>query len=310
MDRNRPAIVALAFLAALWALGAAPSVPIILGDQAWTEPSADLAFILTHAPAECLRTPADGTKRRQIAIGRALFKSPTLLGGPAARLGLSCNACHVNGHDNPAFFLPELTNQAGAADVTAEWASAVRGDGVMNPVPIPDLSNVSTKRSFGQANVPSLRAFVTSVIEEEFQGAKPPPQAFEALIAYLNTLSPKACPATLITPLTMAGAVRDIRDAIASADASDDRTASMVRLAAQEAIGRLVERLPETEFASERGALTDLARELEALRAAGYPPGAGWMARFDGLITAITPREADTYFNEETLRTALRGRAG
>ena len=112
-----------AFAALILAATAGGAAPHVLRAQGWTGDSAALAHDLTHAPRECVISLSP-----QAEAGRALFRSPGLLGGPAARIGLSCNACHSNGRVNATFLLPELTNRAGAADVTSEWASKVRGD--------------------------------------------------------------------------------------------------------------------------------------------------------------------------------------
>lgn len=179
MDRARARLTAMmlsvfrhALLAAGFVVlvGAAPAgTTQIVRAQAWTAPGPSLAHDLTHAPGECVA-------RRSIEVeaGRALFRSPGLLGGPAARAGLSCQACHTNGRVNDKFFLAELTDRVGAADATSEWASKVRGDGVMNPRDIPDLVGVGDRATLGQARDPSLEHFVFGVISEEFQGDPPP----------------------------------------------------------------------------------------------------------------------------------------
>src|SRR5205085_9644502 len=123
--------------------------------QIWTEHSATLAHDLTSNPGECLNAPQEPDARAHVEVGRALFRSPALLGGPAARTGLSCNSCHSNGRVNARFLLPELTNRAGAADTTSEWASKVRGDGIVNPRDIPDLVGVGAKATHGHLNDPS-----------------------------------------------------------------------------------------------------------------------------------------------------------
>ncbi|MGF7473737.1 hypothetical protein WFJ45_23635, partial [Salmonella enterica subsp. enterica serovar Minnesota] len=70
-------------------------------------------------------------------IGRAAFNSPLLLGGQAARAGLSCASCHRNGRGNPDFHFPGISGAPGTADVTASLLSSHRGDGQFNPKPIP-----------------------------------------------------------------------------------------------------------------------------------------------------------------------------
>ena len=130
----------LALAPLLVMLAAATAPPVLLREQAWTASSSDLAHHLTHRPRECAQSRTSETE-----IGRALFRAPVLFGGPTARLGLSCQSCHSSGRVNAQFFLPELTDRAGAADVTSEWASHVRGDGIVNPVDIPDLAGVAER---------------------------------------------------------------------------------------------------------------------------------------------------------------------
>lgn len=296
----KPALVAAAFLLC----GAAGPAPLLLREQAWTAPGPTLARDLTQAPGECL-----ATRTPESEIGRALFRSPVVLGGPAARVGLSCHACHSNGGMNTRFFLPELTDRPGHTDVTSEWASAVRGDGVFNPVPIPDLAGASGHATFGQRREPSLEVFVRGVIEEEFQGAPLPAQAFDGMIAYLRALRLRACPAG-DTPITLASAADDVRRALAVAETAEPATASLLLAAAQDAIGRIVERLPAARFARERRTLETLARELGALRGGAIPAdlvatSPSWHARFNGVIARIAPRERRTYFNQATLAAAL-----
>lgn len=268
----------------------------LMRDARWTQAGPMLARDLTHAPGECL-----GETNSEIELGRALFRSSILLGGPAARIGLSCHSCHANGRVNARFLLPELTDRAGAADVTSEWASAVRGDGVMNPRAIPDLVDAGARDAFGMGRDPSLEHFVASVIEEEFQGEAPPPRAFAGLIAYLRALRTRSCPAEAETRLTLAHAANDVRRALAAGEASgDEASAHLARFAARERIGFIVERLPPTRFARARRELEQLARDLIAA-----PANEAWHARFDAAVRRLERRERDTYFNERTLARAL-----
>lgn len=278
--------------------------PPLLRDAAWTQPSAALARDLTHAPGECLARGGD-----DVELGRALFRTPALLGGPVARIGISCQSCHANGRVNARFLLPELTDRPGRADVTSEWASAVRGDGVMNPRPIPDLVDANARDAFGAAREP-LEAFVRGVIVDEFQGAPPPDAAFAALIAYVRALEGRACPQQ-DERLTLAHAAADVRRAraAASAYAHDRATAALAILAAQDALGRIAERLPGEAFARDRRMLARLAGDLAAARDAPDLAHAladpAWTARFDALVRKLERRERETYFNEETLAAAL-----
>jgi hypothetical protein len=286
------------------AIGAtAPPAAILLRERAWTA-SADTRALLEQ-PAECLvsREPV-------VEAGRALFRSPYLLGGPAARAGLSCNACHSGGTRNARFLLPELTDRPGAADVTSEWASKVRGDGIANPVDIPDLRGVTSRAAFGQGRDPSLEHFVRSVIVDEFQGAPPSAEVVDSLIAYLRALDEGECGAS-VQSITLTSATDDVRRAVAAADGADAVLARPLLLAAQDAMGRIVERLPAARFGRERAGLEALARDLGAMRNAGDIGATmeialpGWRTRFDATIARIARRERRTYFNERTLARAL-----
>ncbi|KAF0178800.1 MAG: hypothetical protein IV086_12905 [Hyphomonadaceae bacterium] len=282
-------------------IAAAPASAPVLREVAWTDPASDVALITTQRPGECLaRTDA------LIETGRALFRSPQLLGGPAARVGLSCEACHTEGRVNVHFLLPELTDRPGMVDVTSEWASKVRGDGVANPAPIPDLVGVARKGTFGSHGERSLETFVKSVIVDEFQGHEPTPRAFEGLIAYLRALDPAACAPD--GRLTLATAADEVRRALAAArvnaEAGDVETSRALRLAAQDAMARLAERLPAPAFNADRRRFEALSRELGAADVAGGF-GPAWMARFDAAVARVQRRERWTYFNPEVLRAAL-----
>ena len=297
--------LSLLFAAVLLLIAADAPTTILLREQAWTAPGARLAHDMTHAPSACLavRTP-------QTEVGRALFRAPALLGGPAARAGLSCHACHSNGRVNERFLLPELTDRPGTSDVTSEWSSRVRGDGVFNPIPIPDLAGVGERPYLGRARDPSLENFVRGVIVEEFQGAEPPDQALASLLEYLRALEPCA---PRVTRVTLAGAADDVRRAVAAAEAASDApTAWLVLLAAQDGMGRIVERLPVRRFARERQTFETLSREVGVWRDADdvhvalATAAPGWGARFDAAVARVARRERQTYFNEATLRRALR----
>jgi len=291
---------------ALLLIAAAPASSPVLRAEGWTAPSPSRAAALSSAPVECLARTDDA-----IETGRALFRSAVLFGGPAARVGLSCEACHAGGRVNTHFLLPELGDKPGEVDVTSEWASKTRGDGVRNPVAIPDLAGAGTRASFGGKREPSLDVFVRDVIVEEFQGQAPTDAALEGLVAYIRALDPAMCRAGS-TPVTVAGGAADVRRALAAAMRQTERhdmaTASLLLYAAQDGVARLVERLPPRAFAPERSALTQLARELGALRsepfrlADAYP---AWSARFAGVVRRVERREAGTYFNPRLLARAM-----
>lgn len=118
--------------------------------------------------------------------GEILFSTPTLLGGQAAKAGLSCSSCHINGRDNPHFFLTGVSGEQGTADVTHSFFSALRGNGHFDPLPIPDLAQpgkISRDEAKGE-----LEPFIRNLIVEEFGGAEPSPAILHALGSYVRAL--------------------------------------------------------------------------------------------------------------------------
>ncbi len=270
------------FAAAAFALAAAGDSAVAadrtraIGDAAWLAPDADVIDFLLRSPGECLRKPESAEVRYLVEVGRAAFRSPLLLGGPAARGGLSCNSCHRDGRDNPDFFLEGLSGASGTADVTSSLFSKTRDDGAFNPVPIPTLVDASEKTSFGEtAQAPSLHAFVSDVIVEEFQGVEPSKTVLAGLAAYVYHLGSDACP----DAPTAASARRDMEAAARALSAADSAltrgdvaAADFLLLAAQRELANVHERFEGSEKAQSR--LESLARSIGAVRPlAGENPG-------------------------------------
>ncbi len=182
-------------VAAAVVLGAAGPVTPPLRALRWLAPGADRVAAMTIVPSECLRLPTDPDEAWRVEVGRAAFRTPLLLGGQAARAGLTCEACHRSGRGNAVFHFEGVSGQPGTADVTSSILSSHRGDGADNPRPIPDLSGPRDALRVSQA--PTGRApehFIDGLITEEFDGAPPPPPVLDGLAAYVRALSPQACP--------------------------------------------------------------------------------------------------------------------
>ncbi|MEM6586393.1 MAG: hypothetical protein AAF692_11620, partial [Pseudomonadota bacterium] len=99
----------------LAAVGLAQS-PMALREAGWlapegrlealsTEPDVPRAKLHQAALASDLRDQfaSPDALRDALMTGEALFKAPLLLGGQAAKAGISCHSCHVNGRGNPHF---------------------------------------------------------------------------------------------------------------------------------------------------------------------------------------------------------------
>ncbi|WP_169544538.1 hypothetical protein [Sneathiella aquimaris] len=122
-------------------------------------------------------------------LGRLLFRSPSLLGEKAVRIGLSCNSCHPAGHVNTGFYISGLSNRPGHIDVTHGFWNAASEDGIFNPRKIPTLRGIRDTAPYGTGpTLPDLHAFTRHVIVNEFAGPTPSRWSLDALVSYLLLL--------------------------------------------------------------------------------------------------------------------------
>lgn len=264
MDRRRTRAGAL-ILAAGVAAGAAGAV--VLGDfplreTRWTAPAA-LPRSLSWAPPECLRRPRSATETRGVAIGRIAFRTPLLLGGQAARAGMSCATCHVNGRGNPDFLFPGLSGAPGTADVTASLMSSHRGDGIFNPKPIPDLAGPLEKLKISRTAPGALETFIHGLVTEEFDGPEPPPEVLAALAAYVRALDPGACHGGA-KPLRLSDRLAEVDAAIALARTSQGETRRLLLAAARSTLGAIDERFAGLD--ADRALVRAADADLNAIR--------------------------------------------
>ncbi|HEY2346831.1 MAG TPA: hypothetical protein VGH80_13305 [Xanthomonadaceae bacterium] len=272
MGRRRQATLLLSAVALAGIVSAAVADRLPLRAARWLPPdhqAHDLAF----EPTECLKPATDAQQARRIAIGRAAFRTPLLLGGQAARAGLACNSCHRDGRGNPDFDFPGLSGAPGTADVTSSLMSSHRGDGIDNPKSIPDLSGprAALKISRDPSNR-QLETFIHGLVTEEFDGAEPGATTLDGLAAYVRALSPEACPETSEQPIRMAGFVSEARDAAQAAqfalDAHDPGAARLMIASARSALGSIDERYALPGLERDRRLLRDADLELAAIQAA------------------------------------------
>ena len=170
-----------------------------------------------------------------------------LLGGQAARAGVACETCHRNGRTNPDFAFPGVSGAPGTADVTSFVFSSHRGDHIDDPRPIPDLGGAKASLKVSQApGSPALKAFIHDLITDEFDGAEPPPEVLDGLVAYVRALSPAACKPGGAEPVTARDTISDTLRAIAAAQTAMRRgekpTAIVMLQAARAQLGNLAER--------------------------------------------------------------------
>lgn len=196
-----------------------------------------------------------------------MFNSPGLLGGQAAKAGLSCASCHTNGRGNPHFLMVGVSDAPGTADVTNSFFSAARGNGRFDPVVIPDLAlagKVSRDPAAG-----ALGPFIRTLIVEEFAGAEPTPVMLAALAAYVRAV--QTCSGDPGQPVPRGAKDQLLILQAALAGAADmaargeDRAARSLIGAARHQLGLLSERYAGTALTRERAQLLSASRALQQI---------------------------------------------
>ncbi len=131
----------------------------------------------------------DSALEGQALLGKLLFKSPSILGEKAVRIGLSCNSCHPSGHVNTNFYIEGLSGKPGTIDLTNQFWRDGTEDKVFNPVPIPSLRNIRETAPYGTlVERPTMAAFTRHVIVTEFGGPEPSEEIVSALVSYMSLL--------------------------------------------------------------------------------------------------------------------------
>ncbi|MBL8554061.1 MAG: hypothetical protein JNL41_07270 [Phenylobacterium sp.] len=318
MDRRRRRAGALGLLLTLAAGGAlAADAAPPLRAMRWLPHGADAAAALARQPAECLRLPADPGARLAVEVGRAAFRTPLLLGGQAARAGLSCEACHRQGRGNPDFRFPGASGVPGTADVTLSLFSSRRGNGVDDPRPIPDLTAPRDRLKVAAADLPG---FIRGLVVEEFDGPEPSAATLAGLAAYVRALDPAACPAgdAASVRVGVGGLMADARRALAAGRATlaggDGPTTVLMVAAARARLGLIDERyagLP-AERARLRAADAGLAALQAAVRDGRREAAAAmlerWVAASRPLEARLRASEAGSLFDPARLNVAANRR--
>ena len=233
----------------------------------WLAKDADKIAFLTTQPVACETAPASLQQADRRKRGRLAFESPALLGGAAARMELSCASCHINGRGNPDFFLEGVSNGPGTADVTSSLLSKVRGDGVFNAAPIPDIA-LRDGKQIRDRRSPEFFAKVHGLIVEEFDGQEPPAPVIDAVIAYMDGLDPSACAPGASKVAIGLRADLDAAEAaydIAMRPDADQATRIFYLRVARLRLGRIHERFAGPDLAPQRRKLLTLSDGLGAM---------------------------------------------
>jgi hypothetical protein len=312
MDRGQRQARFLILAAVLLVCGAADQPQLPIREARWLK-SPDLLADLTTLPAECVAWPKDEAQRRSVAVGRALFRSPLMLGGQAARAGLSCASCHRNGRTNPHFHFPGISGDPGTADVTASIMSEHRGDDIFNPKPIPDLGGDPGKLKVSRDPAKSdLKTFIHGLITQEFDGAEPPSAALESIAAYVRALKPAAC-AKASAAISLDAKLAEVDSAVelaTKAYASDDSAVGRDLLAAaRSTLGSIDERFQLAGLDDARAQLRAADGQLFVLQEArGAGSWTSWERDWPRHKRALRSAEPRSLFNPAVLRKLLAAR--
>jgi len=194
LDRQRRHLIALGAALGVFAVSAAAQELPILREVGWlsekgrfaalaTEPVLDREALAATAYASSFAREYGSKEqlRVDLQIGEFLFKSPLVLGGQAAKAGISCHSCHVNGRDNPFFQFPAISGEPGTADTTHNFFSETLGNDTFDPVPIPDLTQPG--KVSHDLSSRDLERFIERIVVDEFGGSV----SEEAVIRPLST---------------------------------------------------------------------------------------------------------------------------
>lgn len=312
MGRGQGRARAIAAAGALLLCGAASPADLPIREARWLQTS-DLAGALVHQPAECRQRYRDPVLERSAEIGRLAFRAPLLLGGQAARAGLSCSSCHRNGRTNADFHFPGISDRPGTADVTASLMSSHRGDGIFNPKPIPDLAgDPSTLKVSRDPNKEDLRRFIHGLVTQEFDGPEPPAAVLDGLAIYVRSLSKSACKGPATVDVTLEQALGNVETAVVLArgsfGAGDAATAQFLISAARSTLGAIDEHFQVGKADKSRSILRDADADLRSI-ALGDHVSAGmfddWRARWPGRSRALRSAESGSLYSEATLRKSM-----
>lgn len=284
----------------------------------WIAAGVDPVEPLSMRPATCQTAAADERVAASRRLGEIAFESPALLGGAAARMGLSCAACHPNGRSNSSFFIAGVSGEPGTADITSSLLSKTRGDGVFNPVRIPDLAARDGSQMRDRASE-AFRDKMRALIVEEFDAQPPDEAVFDGVIAYLDSLDASACTAMETSEPVRARRDFDLARAasggpatgLEAAAAAPADTGVFLRRTARFSLQRLSQRYVAADHLDVRARLEDISRRLgqeaDALRAGRSSGRLVADAEWDRLAALLDAHEAGSLYDAATLRAALNG---
>lgn len=273
--------------------------------MAWLDPAQHLAALTTEPRRSGAATD------QQLIVGEALFHTPTLLGGQAAKAGLSCASCHENGRDNPAFQFPNVSGKPGTADVTSSFFSSHRGNATFDPIKIPDLT--APGKISRAAKSQELERFIRDLIVEEFNGQEPAPSILAALSHYVRSLT--ADPSSTRVVLTLESQIEAVEKAVLSAkeaqQADDVKLSHLLLASARHRLGLIHERYTGRGLSRQRSAITSASRKLGELQnnieeESFAKAWKAWERNFLATRKLLRQKQHLSLYNSQRLRKALK----
>ncbi len=283
MDRQLRNLIVLGSAFACFTASALAQSSVDLREASWLA-SDHRIFALTNEPAldreQVLEAAASApfafeyqnlaAFRADLELGEHLFRTPLLLGGQAAKAGLSCNSCHVSGRSNPAFQFPAISGEAGTADTTHNFFSETLGNGEFDPGPIPDLTQPG--KVSHDLETRDLERFLGTIVVEEFGGDQPAQGVIEALSTYVRALRVSQQPASV--EYRARSIMRDLADAktmtehaMSRLDSEEAALPNLLLAGARDRLAIIHERLIAGEHDVYRAWLTERSREMGAVQA-------------------------------------------
>jgi cytochrome c peroxidase len=285
-------------------------------DLRWLDPNADRVTALTRAVPEPLKLKGlDADQRFLVELGRIAFRAPDTLGGLAARWGVSCQTCHINGGRNASFFIEGLSGAPGTFDTTNAVFNTRTQDHAADPLPIPVLYDVANTAPYAHdGRYGRLEDMVTHVIEDEFTGATPEPIVFLGLLNYLSALGTPSGEETM--KLDFGNAYRDVARGTKTLETAlkieDARLVDFIVQALRRDLGRMAARFPGEDdtlslLAEMSAGLRDIARDAQG---GDFNLARVSLASFERALDKaegkLARRAPHSLYNPDVLRAALK----
>jgi len=282
LDRKSAVLIAYACAALGLSACAAQSSQVSLREIAWLADNARLEALSTerYVDREALYLAAlngglaDGYAspedlRNDLLAGEFLFEAPLLLGGQAAKAGISCHSCHVNGTDNPHFLFPAISGEPGTADTTHSFFSKSLGNRVFDPVAIPDLTMAGKVAHRLESR--ELEVFLATIVLGEFSGAAASPKVIAPIATYVRALRlAGGNQEKLSRTRRLAQDLGDLRltidQAVHRVGSGEGDVAALLLSSAQSQVQAIHERLHRPSHESFRSWLIARSREMGRLR--------------------------------------------